>query len=395
MSVLKIYFGKLKEILKVQSAEYFILLVICIACSFFDISAVAKWLGVVFLLTIILQSLFLLKRCYLLFIFRVLIAILLGSQLVWIIAQKTIFPPMVGVGEPYSENDLLGFQLTPNLHDAWQWQIIKKDTLVAISISSDSCSRRIPDDAFMKEYAMPQLHPDKHALFLGCSFTFGFDLMYASTFPYLFEKVNPDYKSYNYGVSGFGPHQMALLFDKRVNTINEETVPERKGFALYTYIDAHLDRVYGGSDYLRWVHCLPPNVYIENDSLVIKEWPQKQLRNAKLLNSITLLRKFIKLNYPKKEAFYKRFASIINYMAKQYWELNPDNHFYVSIYPGYDVDLNWIQYLDEKIVVLRVNPPSDYDDKSKYKVNSRNPHPSEAANVYYVEELTKLIGEYE
>jgi hypothetical protein len=39
---------------------------------------------------------------------------------------------------------------------------------------------------------------------------------------------------YNYGVSGWGQNQIALLFDKRVNTINEDATLEEKDFALYT-----------------------------------------------------------------------------------------------------------------------------------------------------------------
>ena len=67
----------------------------------------------------------------------------------------------------------------------------------------------------------------------------------------------------------------------------------------------------------------------------------------------------------------------------------------MSIYPGYGEDLNWTQYLDEKIVVLRVSAPEDYDNKNKYQINQYNQHPSEAFNTYYAEELTKLIKKYD
>ena len=209
--------------------------------------------------------------------------------------------------------------------------------------------------------------------------------------------VNPDYKSYNYGVMGFGTQQVALLFDPQINTINKETVPEEKGFAIYTYIDDHLNRVYGSSGYFRWASPISPNVYIENDSLVIKEWPKTQLIVAQLLNEINIFYCFnICHSYPKKDSFYKRFASIINYSAKKYWELKPGNHFFVSIYPGYGNDLNWTQYLDEKIVVLPVNPPSDYDNDKKYKIHPvYEYHPTEVSNEYYVQELAKLISECE
>ncbi|MDR0232833.1 MAG: hypothetical protein LBI82_12035, partial [Dysgonamonadaceae bacterium] len=305
-----------------------------------------------FMFSFIIQSFLLQKKCYPLFLFRVLIVIFLIFQVGW---RHINFAPSHQIftqetGDSYDEqDDLLGFRLSPNLHNAQLCrirQIMGNDTLCKICYSSDSLCRRISDDAFTEEYLVNQSHPGNHAVFLGCSFTFGDGLMYSSTFPYLFEELNPDYKSYNYGVPGFGPHQIALLFDDRVNTINEEAIPEKKGFALYTYIDDHLNRVYGGSIYLRWAPFLSRNhdVYIENDSLTIKKRSQAQLKFANFLNQTTLFRIFdVQFSYPKKETFYKRFASIINYTAKKYWELKPDNHFYVSIYPGYGIDLNWVQ----------------------------------------------------
>ncbi|MDR0230749.1 MAG: hypothetical protein LBI82_01335, partial [Dysgonamonadaceae bacterium] len=346
MNCLKIYFSKLQEVLKKQSTLHFVLLVV----SVFYLSRynvwVVKWLGILFFSTFILQSLILKRKCYLLFIVRVLIVIFLGFQFVNIARNKTI-EIHEGIDAPLLEvHEVLGFRLKPNLHDTWFLHWIKEDT-VKMCTSTDDFSRRIPDDAFMEEYLVNQSHPDNHAVFLGCSFTFGEGVAYSSTFPYLFEKLNPNYKSYNYGVPGFGPHQIALLFDKRVNTINEEAIPEKKGFALYTYMDDHLNRVFGGSIYLNWTHWCSeslPNVNIENDSLVIKRFSKAQLLCAKALNNVALFKEFdVRLNYPKTESFYKRFASIINYTAKKYWELKPDNHFYVSIYPGYGIDLNWVQ----------------------------------------------------
>ena len=128
---------------------------------------------------------------------------------------------------------------------------------------------------------------------------------------------------------------------------------------------------------------------------MIQKWSKTQLVLAKFLNDINVFfYKNINFEYPRKELFYKRFADIINYTAKKYRELKPGNHFYVGIYPGEDKDLKWTQYLDEKIIVLRVKPPLDYDNKSKYELKG-DYHPSKASNLYYAEELTRLINEYE
>jgi len=409
---MKNYFNKLREILKGQSILYFLLLTISALFTFkIALSALfshnnkvaVDWvmmcLIALFVLSLILQSLLLQKRCYPLYVFRVLIVILFAFQLTGMIYNNTIREQYRDFGESYcEENDLFRFRLKKNLHNAWYGQTYRNDTLFKICFSIDSLSCRIPDDEFMEEYLKNSNHPDKHALFLGCSFTFGNGLTYSSTFPYLFEELNSDYKSYNYGIPGCGPSQIALLFDHRANVIKKESIKESDGFALYTYIDDHLNRVYGGSNFFRWSHStLPPNIYVENDSLVLKKWSKAYLLYVNGLNRIALLRLFdIEINYPKTESFYKRFASIINYTAKKYWKLKPGNHFYVSVYPGYGMDLKWTQYLDEKIVVLLVEPPSDYDDKIKYQVHPPYEfHPSKALNLYYVEELTRLINEYE
>ena len=404
MVFLKHYFRKLKEILQVQSILPFVLLflfaifILTLAISKFFAHEAWGVPGLIslFLMAFIFQKLFLLKKCYMLFLFRILVFFLLAVQVLWNLSGATLVPISHGVYNRLDPNSLVGAYLQPNLRNVPIVYTLNNDTICSMTLSVDSCHRRVPDDNCVEEYLMNLHHPCKHALFLGCSFTFGWGLMCSSTFPYLFETLNPDYKSYNYGVSGYGPHQLALLFDKRVDMINETSISERDGFALYTYIDDHLNRVYGGSKYLIWSYC-PPNVYVENDSLIIKKWPLIRRLNARILDEIRLFRFFeITQHYPKSENFYKRFASLINYTAKKYWELKPGNHFYVGIYPGYDKDLNWIQYVDEKVVILRMNPPSDYDNKSKYEIYPPyDQHPSGAANAYYAEELTRLIKEYE
>ena len=404
MGVLKSYFFKLQEILKAQSISYFILIILSASfillmanAAFYSQSGImVNWFVFgsisLFVASFILQSLLLREKCYPLFIFRVLIVILLVIQVGYRIQQYASAVHAIGT---YTQRDtLLGHRIKPNLHNSWNGRTRRNDTIYNICFSSDSFSRRIPDDAFMEKYLMNPTHPNKHAMFFGCSFTFGEGLMYASTFPSLFESLNADYKSYNYGVPGYGPHQIALLFDKQINTINEEAVPEEKGFALYTYIDDHLNRVYGRNIYLRW-NGDPSLVFIENDSLSIKRWSSTPEWYFKLVNEVNIFKMFYIGAYPKEEAFYKRFADIVNYIAKKYWELKPGNHFYVGIYPGYDKDLNWVQYLDGKIIVLRVEIPPDYDNKSKYEVHRYDYHPSGAANAYYAEELTRLMNEYE
>lgn len=302
------------------------------------------------------------------------------------------------IGSCIENDSILGFRVKPNQHDTQVTESIGEDTIFSVVFSTDSVSRRIPDDTFLRQDSIHAHSPGRHALFLGCSFTFGHGLMYSSTFPCLYEQLNPGYKSYNYGVPGFGPHQVALLFDQRTGIINDSSLREKGGFALYTYIDDHMNRVYGGSDYLYWWSHATRLIFVEHDSLVIHECSQFQLLVAKLITENGLCRHFgITLQYPHTQTFYKRFADIINYSARKYWELNPDNHFYIGIYPGYGIDLNWTRYLDEKIILLKVEAPADYkDNQEKYYLNKEyDRHPTGIFNVYYTNEITRLIKQYE
>jgi hypothetical protein len=235
----------------------------------------------------------------------------------------------------------------------------------------------------------------KHALFLGCSWTFGEGLECTSSFPFLFEQLNKDYKSYNYGYSGFGPHQIALLFDEGINTINQTTIKEPKGFALYTFMFDHLDRVYEGSKYLRWAKNYNiPEIYIENGSLIVRPTPFWKKIVADFFNNVGLAQMLgIQFGFPHTEEFYKRFADIISYTAKKYWEINPDGDFYVGIHSGENYNLEWIPYLDPRIKVLKADTPVDYaQNVDKYKIK-HDGHPTKELNAFYVKEITRLMRE--
>ena len=351
---------------------------------------IIKTLALLFILSYVIQFSLLKKDSYLFYILRVLLVVFIFFE---------VFTGFVGSSEESSirirgdfgiQDSVLGWRLKPGIQSEKSIQIFRGDTISVGSYSSDKFSRRIPDGVLsIPDYVSSNNNPSKHAIFLGCSFTFGSGLHYTSTFPHIFETFNPDFKSYNYGYKAFAPNQISLLFSEGVNTINHSTIEQHEGFALYTYIDAHLDRVHGhnfGS----------PIVYSNGDSLVVTEKSFGEKLIMTYMNSSNTLNFFnIYYSHPNNELFYERFAELINYSANRYWDLFENSKFYVGIYPSMHAqNTEWIRYLDPDIILLNIKPPADFESNIDYYLihPKADRHPNEFLNTYYVNEINKTIN---
>jgi hypothetical protein len=344
-----------------------------------------------FIISFFVQHLFLKKKSYILYIFRIILFFFLGYQVLWLSEHSKTMPEKRSEKTRQTKNSLLGFVTPFNEHGNYNTVIFNNDTVYHVQYSTDSYGRRISE-----ELSDTLIKKDKHAVFIGCSYTFGEGLSYSSTTPSLFEQANLEYKSYNYGIRGGGPHQFALLFNDGINTINRSSIKETEGFALYTYYIDHMDRVYGSSNYYRWAPYSVPDVYVENDSLIVKRKSLLHLFLCEAYNKIRLLKPLgLRMEIPKTEKFQKRFAGIVDYMAKKYWEINPNGNFYVGVYPGSSYNLEWVPFLNPKIKVIIVDNPADYfQNIDKYRILN-DTHPTKKFNEYYIKEITKFIQENE
>ena len=88
--------------------------------------------------------------------------------------------------------------------------------------------------------------PDRASfvLWFGDSNVFGEGLSQTETLPYYAGELAADYRSYNYGVPGYGPSNVLAL--ARRGRLREE-VTERDGYAVLFLIPAHVARVVGSS----------------------------------------------------------------------------------------------------------------------------------------------------
>lgn len=399
-SFIKKYISNLQAFLKEKAILLFLLFLATLLLLIKGINnQITHGLIVLFFMTYLIQFFLIIKKKYLFYLLRTIFLILIGFEFVSgrlnmkseAYNEKNNF---TSVGEGFSLMDsLIGYKFKPNVHSQRSISIYKNDTIYDVLYSSDSFGRRIHEVALNENIdEQDTITQKEHTLFFGCSFVFGEGLKFTSTIPYLFEENNKEYKSYNYGFQGYGPHQMCLFYDNGINTLNNHTVKEKKGFALYTYIHGHLSRVYGGSSYLRWGY-MSPDVFVVNDQIQIKKRSKLQIWLADFLRKSETTKLFnIDFSYPKTKKFYKRFADIINYMAKKYWQLKPGCKFYVGIYPGQDTDLKWIDYLDKRVIVIKVNKPADFETNGNYYIDIKhNQHPSEMLNSYFVKEISKSI----
>ncbi len=146
-------------------------------------------------------------------------------------------------GQFSTPSDIVGWMPWAN-HSAASVMVAKGDTIYNVEYSFDSVGRRIyPEPA--------NSHYKTHAIFIGCSMTLGEGINTDGTYAALLTHLDTTIHSYNYGMRGWGPHQTLHLFGQ-LNTISNAAIKEDSGVCIYTYINPHLWRVYGGLRYLQW-----------------------------------------------------------------------------------------------------------------------------------------------
>ncbi len=249
-------------------------------------------------------------------------------------AAPSAAPPPTRHEGTYTDNffypdELLGYKPRPDS----QVNSLKKqgdDVVYDVIYSIDRYSRRMTPTAANSE---PR---DKFLLFFGDSFTFGEGVNDNETLPYYVSEMAPQYHTYNYGFSGYGPQQM--LAKLQSDDLAAE-VPETDGIAIYVFIDAHVERAIGSMFvYNNWGEQMP---YYTTD------WSGNLVRKGNfktgrpLLSSLysalgdTEFAKYYNLNIPGNltGSHYGKAARIIAGARDAFREKYDSDEFYVVIYP--------------------------------------------------------------
>lgn len=133
---------------------------------------------------------------------------------------------------------------TVRLHVRWGENLIYD-----VTAETDGVGRRVTP------CGSPESEDPRIAAFFGCSMTFGQGGRDEDTLPARFCAHAPEWRAFNYGVSGYGPQHMWLqICQKKVL----EEFSARKGVIVYSFIDHHLERLAGTPPVLAtWTYPLP------------------------------------------------------------------------------------------------------------------------------------------
>ena len=203
----------------------------------------------------------------------------------------------------------------------------------------DEAGRRIHDD-------FEPLHREKYALFMGCSVTFGMHVKETETLPALFEKLDPEYKSYNYGISSSGTnHYLAMLQNLNLRS----QVRERDGIMIYPYFDHHINRSISDFQTFFW-NSSSPYYELDGENLVRRgsfETGRPMLNFFFKFLNYSYIDRLINFNYPStlREKDYKLTAGMIHEMQVEYDRQFGSDKFLVLILPGFGNKI--IPYLAE------------------------------------------------
>jgi hypothetical protein len=233
------------------------------------------------------------------------------------------------------------------------------------------------------------------ALFFGCSFTFGEGLADASTLPFIFNQyAKQQYKIFNYGFHGYGPHQMLAYIENRVA---KDIQPcKNKKIAIYSYLpDDHIGRAAG---YSPWDQYGPNYEVIDGD-----------LRKT---GTFTRLPRFVKNNIMKSHIYKKlvlnrkpshndliRTIEIIKESKELL--LKDDVILYVFVWDNPKKALNNDYFFLEEMKKNNIKTFSlhdaigDYDEKiNTYIIHNDDKHPNGSANEKIASYLYLQLNDY-
>lgn len=89
-----------------------------------------------------------------------------------------------------------------------------------------------------------QIDGYQNVVFFGCSYVFGEGVNDNETLPYLFEeKSHGKYRAYNFGFSGYGPHQMLRILES--DLLKPVVNNGRQPIGIYLALFSHIDRAAG------------------------------------------------------------------------------------------------------------------------------------------------------
>ncbi len=285
------------------------------------------------------------------------------------------------------DDERLGYRPKPGVVVTARERTQGGEVLYDVSYSIDQFSRRVTPQASSHSSG-------RFALFFGCSFSFGEGLPDSDTLPAAFARIAPEYAVYNYAFGGYGPQQ---LYMKLGDPSLRSEIPEKHGALVYTFIDAHVDRLIGSS----YVHngwcqrcpylALSGSGEIEHRGTFTSGRPIRAALYWLLAQSFTA--KLFNVSFPRSvtSGDVALTAKVIGESRKRFEGLFPGSEFYVLIYPGSARGLELAGLLAAMgIKTIDLAREGGFQELPLV-ISPKDPHPSGEANERLAVEVAEAL----
>jgi uncharacterized membrane protein YobD (UPF0266 family) len=231
-------------------------------------------------------------------------------------------------------------------------------------------------------------------LFFGGSFAFGEGVNDDETMPFYASYFARQYKSYNYGVPGYGPQGMLAILQDRDIT---KEIPEKNGLLIYLFIDHHINRAIGDMYvYNAWGKRMP--YYIIDSNNTIQR--QGNFKSNRLITSSiyalfgkSQIVKYFHVNLPNNinDNHIILSSKIIEESRNIFRNKFHSDEFYVLFYPGKKIHKRMIPYLERaRIRYLDYSNLANLKE-SEFSIKGDG-HPTPKANLIIAKKLLDDIG---
>jgi len=317
-------------------------------------------------------------------IFAVCFALLIYESYLWINNPSLGYTQQIIESEKYtSEHPYLGYG------------IAKEGVFNSIRLINDTV---IYDANYtfrngLRATANSNDHSEDCLLFFGCSVTFGEGLSDSQTMPFYYnQSADQKYRVFNYGFSGFGPHQMLAQIENRVF----KDLSDCKGSKIAIYSFLPEDHVLRAAGIAQWDQFGPRYEFVNDE-----------LKHAGQLNSLPKrLYEILVQSYAYKRLFIERtpkqkdYIRTIEIIKKSKKLLAEGGIEFVLLFrsqfyekPNQEYFLSEMIKSNVPVLFLTDTIPDYYDNLYKYTFHKYDKHPVALANEitgkYLYNQLTK------
>ena len=285
-------------------------------------------------------------------------------------------------GEKYQMKDnLLGYALQPG-RSVSQRRYYDEELLFDVTYTIGSNGLRVSPPL--------QQESAECVLFFGGSFTFGHGLNDHETMPYLVGlSLDGKYRIHNFGVSGYGPHQMLSALE---HGVVESVLDCEPTYAIYQFIRDHIRRSAGmrreDSNGPRYI--LKQNGEVEYNGSFDDEGISLGAIKEQLRKSLVYERIFGRQRLTR-ESDIDLLVGIVERSRKILSNSHPAIEFHVVAWGSKNSKKTkavWegLRSKDIKVHFVREILPDYLNNKAMYRISPHDGHPSAAAN--------RIIAEY-